>query len=89
MSRTTNVTIPQLILKTAVTGPVIATSLLLHAGEHVLKKIIPLLSDEKNRHPASGVSDESIFSGTDSKTSHDADTVFGMRPFGPKIYIRE
>ena len=89
MSRKTKITIPHLIFKTAVTVPVIVTGLLQYTGEHILKKSIPFLSEKNNHLPALEQSDKHVYSNTDSKTSPNSDTIFGMRPFGPKIYIRK
>lgn len=89
MSRKTNLTIFHLTFKTAITVPVIVTGLLIHAGELILKKSVPFLSDEHLHHPAPETSDKNIYSGKDSEVSVAPDTVFGMRQFGPKIYIRK
>lgn len=83
-----------MLIKTTISIPVYMTRLFIHTGEIILRKSIDLINSEKKISPAPEMS-PSIRSNRKSKTAYgtimdaDTDTVFGMRPYGPKIHIRE
>ncbi|RJP77549.1 MAG: hypothetical protein C4522_14865 [Desulfobacteraceae bacterium] len=89
---TSKTSVSGLLLKTTISIPVFVTGLFIHTGEIILHKSIDFLTGEKKHRPAPETTPEirpQPKTNTACGTLMDTDTVFGMRPYGPKIHIRK
>lgn len=84
--------ISDLLLKATISMPVFMTSILFYTGNLILNKSLAFLSGENQNH----LCDEPISETSSGKktkpvpaVSTDLKEPVGVRPFGPKIYIRK
>ncbi|MBA4368837.1 MAG: hypothetical protein C0403_14515 [Desulfobacterium sp.] len=84
--------ISDLLLKSTISMPVFMTSILFYTGNLIINKSLAFLSRENRNFLCDEQISESSYNGKMKQVpaaSTDLKINIGMRPYGPKIYIRK
>jgi hypothetical protein len=84
--------ISDLLLKATISMPIFMTSILFYTGNLIINRSLAFLSGENQNPSCDEQISESSYSGKMKQVpvaSTDLEKTTGVRPYGPKIYIRK